>query len=111
MVTEVQLAILEFSIMNGQTPLTRTSLKCNSLDLRMDCISCLFLFSKESVHACVKGWIGADICPYLGNTGMMLAPKKVGVELQEVVGTFLVAALVAGLGFGSLIGPSLVALL
>jgi len=48
---------------------------------------------------------------YLGNTALMLGPKKVGLELQEVSGTILVTALVFGLGVGSLLGPSLVSLL
>ena len=46
-----------------------------------------------------------------GNTALMLGPKKVGLELQEVSGTILVTALVFGLGVGSLLGPSLVSLL
>jgi len=48
---------------------------------------------------------------YIGNVGLMLGPKKVSLEMQEVAGTILLAALVFGLGVGSLLGPSLVSLL
>ena len=48
---------------------------------------------------------------YISNVGLMLGPKKVGVEQQEVAGSILILALVIGLGIGSLIGPLLVELL
>ena len=48
---------------------------------------------------------------YLGNVGMMLGPKKVETESQELAGTLTIAALVIGLGVGSLLGPPLVSLL
>merc|ERR1719419_191845 len=39
---------------------------------------------------------------YISNVGLMLGPKKVAVELQEVAGSILILALVVGLGIGSL---------
>merc|ERR1711915_225696 len=48
---------------------------------------------------------------YISNVGLMLGPKKVAVELQEVAGSILILALVVGLGIGSLLGPILVELL
>jgi len=48
---------------------------------------------------------------YISNVGLMLGPKKVGVQHQEVAGSILILALVIGLGIGSLIGPLLVELL
>eukprot|EP00092_Neocalanus_flemingeri_P021364 GFUD01023157.1.p1 GENE.GFUD01023157.1~~GFUD01023157.1.p1 ORF type:complete len:413 (-),score=90.64 GFUD01023157.1:217-1455(-) len=48
---------------------------------------------------------------HLGNVGMMLGPKKVETESQELAGTLTIAALVIGLGVGSLLGPVLVSLL
>lgn len=48
---------------------------------------------------------------YISNVALMLGPKKVGVEHQEVAGSILILALVIGLGVGSLIGPGLVGLL
>ena len=48
---------------------------------------------------------------YLGNVGMMLGPKTVETDSQELAGTLTIGALVTGLGLGSLLGPSLVRLL
>ena len=48
---------------------------------------------------------------YLGNVGMMLGPKTVETDSQELAGTLTIVALVIGLGLGSLLGPSLVRLL
>jgi len=48
---------------------------------------------------------------YLGNVGLMLGPKKVGLELQETAGMILTTALVTGLGIGSTMGPSIVTFL
>ncbi|XP_023335360.1 equilibrative nucleoside transporter 3 [Eurytemora carolleeae] len=48
---------------------------------------------------------------FIGNVSLMLGPKKVGLDLQEVSGTIFIAILVFGLGLGSLLGPSLVSLL
>jgi len=48
---------------------------------------------------------------YLSNVGMMLGPKKVGLELQETAGMILTTALVTGLGVGSTLGPSIVTFL
>ena len=48
---------------------------------------------------------------FLGNVGLMLGPKKVGLELQEAAGMILTTALVLGLGIGSTLGPSIVTFL
>ena len=48
---------------------------------------------------------------YLGNVGLMLGPKKVGLELQETAGMILTTALVLGLGIGSTLGPSILTFL
>ena len=48
---------------------------------------------------------------FLGNVGLMLGPKKVGLELQEAAGMILTTALVLGLGIGSTLGPGIVTFL
>jgi len=48
---------------------------------------------------------------YLANVGLMLGPKKIGLELQETAGMILTTALVTGLGIGSTFGPSIVSYL
>jgi len=48
---------------------------------------------------------------HIGNVAMMLGPKKIDVELQEVAGTLNILALVMGAMLGSFLGPYFVRML
>jgi len=101
--TEIGMLILVI-LRAGFIPLL---MRCNVAPLNR---STKILFRSDYAYVGILGSFSV-LGGYIGNVGLMLGPKKVSLEMQEVAGTILLAALVFGLGVGSLLGPSLVSLL